>query len=93
MAAAAKAKAAAAVKVPVKASSKELDVLRAGSKNTLDMVCRILANKLHFQLFDVAAWVLSAQQESFGRWLTMSRTQKCMLELHLLWAQEDDVAK
>ena len=54
----------------IRASNKELDMLRKGSMNTLDMVCRILARREHVLLFEAACWVYSATRESFGRWLT-----------------------
>ena len=73
--------------MPVKISNKELDAVRSESQNSLDLACRLLENRDHFTLVEGIRHCVRPIHFSFGRWLTMSKTQAGMVNLHILWAQ------
>ena len=78
-------------KVPVKASSRELNAVRAMCQNTLDLACRILADERSCRLVEGVRHCVAPVHASFGAWLTASKTQRGMMELRVQWALGEQV--
>lgn len=62
-------------KATVSRSNAALSALRKQAKNTMDLACRILCNSFSERLMRSCRQVVALVRESFGRWLTMSKTQ------------------
>lgn len=69
----------------VRASNSEIDKLRKGSKNMLELACTILGNKVRFRLLQVLRVMHNPIRSAFAQWQTMGKTQLGALEMHFGW--------
>ncbi|CAK0880232.1 unnamed protein product [Prorocentrum cordatum] len=74
-------------KVPMALSNEQLKILRARSKNSIVLACRILANRFKVRLMDGIYWVLKPCREHFGKALVTFKTKRGLLEYHQNLAQ------
>lgn len=67
----------------VKASNAQVDAMRKGARNTLELCVKILANTLNCRLFHAVFYAQLPCMSSFSQWETLIRTQVGVLEFHL----------
>eukprot|EP00971_Amphidinium_carterae_P332320 6466426-Amphidinium_carterae.1 len=73
-------------KSTVSGSNRELQQLRQDSRNTKEVVLRILSDPWKQRLWQAMRYVMRPFLHSFGKWQVMSKTGKGNVELHIEWA-------
>ena len=61
----------------------QVDALRKDARNTLELCCKILANTLNCRLLHAVRYAQHPCQGSFGKWETMIKTRRGVLQFHL----------